>query len=77
MEKIIVNYKNTKSLSKCDINVVVVMSHGSGNAGKDSTKIVTSDGKFMQTSWILEQFTHNNCPALSGKPKIFIFQCCR
>lgn len=77
MEKIIMNYKNESSLKQVDINIVVIMSHGTGKERHDSTEVVGIDDKLLPTTWILEQFTNDNCPHLSNKPKIFIFQCCR
>lgn len=77
MEKIITNYRNDSSLKRVDINIVVVMSHGTGKERHDSTEIVGTDDELLPTTWILEQFSNENCPFLGSKPKIFIFQCCR
>lgn len=77
MEKIIKNYTKDSSLKQVDINIVVVMSHGTGKERHDSTEVVGVDDELLPTTWILEQFTNENCPYLSENPKIFIFQCCR
>lgn len=77
MEKIITNYTKDGSLKQVDINILVVMSHGRGMERHDSTEVVGIDDKFLATTWILEQFTNEQCPYLMNKPKIFIFQCCR
>lgn len=77
MEKIITNYRKDSSLKQIDINIVVIMSHGTGHERHDSTEVVGIDDNLLPTTWILEQFANDNCPQLSNKPKIFIFQCCR
>lgn len=53
------------------------MSHGTGNERSDSTEVVGIDNELLHTAWILEQFDNDSCSSLAGKPKIFIFQCCR
>lgn len=77
MQRIITNYKNDSSLKRVDINVVVVMSHGTGQERSDSTEVVGVDGELLPTTWILQEFTSDSCHYLIDKPKIFIFQCCR
>lgn len=77
MKKIITNYRKDGSLKHIDTNIVVVMSHGTGKERHDSTEVVGVDDQLLPTTWILEQFSNENCPDLCHKPKIFIFQCCR
>ena len=48
---------------------------GHGSAGG---RLYLSDNKPIKISTdIVNQFDGGNCPALSGKPKIFLFQACR
>lgn len=68
----ITSYTKTPD-KKYDINAVIIMSHGTGEETSDSTKIVGVDGELVPIHWILEQFSN----FMEGKPKIFIFQCCR
>lgn len=68
---------NGEELKEMDCIVVAVMSHGKSGPAKENTLIVTSDLQYISTSWIIDQFDHDNCKALIGKPKIFIFQMCR
>ena len=55
-----------------DMFVSVVMSHG---AAQD--KIYGSDGKSTSVERLMASFLPSKCPSLSGKPKVFFFQCCR
>ncbi|XP_066247745.1 caspase-3-like isoform X3 [Euwallacea similis] len=75
------------SFDKHDISVVVVMSHGN-NYTQDGGKITPVRGGFTQiigidnvpvlADDIIDFFTLGNYhQSLKGKPKIFIFQCCR
>ena len=48
-----------------------MLSHG------DENGITCSDGKPITVDEIRESFSTRNCSTLGGKPKIFIFQCCR
>lgn len=77
MERIITTYTKDKDLKTVDINVVVIMSHGTGKERHDSTEVVGTDEELLPTTWILGQFDNENCKHLQDKPKIFIFQCCR
>lgn len=77
MEKIITGYRKDSSLKQVDINIVVIMSHGTGAERHDSTEVVGIDHQLLPTTWILQEFDNENCPYLCNKPKIFIFQCCR
>lgn len=65
------------SLKQADCLVVTIMSHGEEGETKDSSYVVTSDNTHLGVSWIIDQFTNENCPAFHMKPKIFIFQICR
>ncbi|KAF5273981.1 hypothetical protein FQA39_LY01097 [Lamprigera yunnana] len=77
MQNKITNFRNNKSLGKFDIITVIVMSHGVGTEQSESTAIVSTDGKYLGTEWIIGQFNNSDCKHLQDKPKIFIFQCCR
>lgn len=80
MKKTIDNFTNEKEnplLRKVDCVVVAIMSHGEEGPTKESSEIITSDGKQLAVAWILEQFSNLNCPALINKPKILLFQICR
>ncbi|KAK9722438.1 Caspase domain [Popillia japonica] len=74
MRTIIESYSQNPILETGDIQVVVIMSHGNGN---NETYIKTIDGHHVEIEWIVSQFSNNICVKLAGKPKIFIFQCCR
>ncbi|XP_022907697.2 caspase Dronc-like [Onthophagus taurus] len=75
MEEIVKSFATDPDLKKYDICATIVMSHGSTKAGE--TMIVTTDGEDISTKWIVEQFYEDKCKGMVGKPKIFIFQCCR
>lgn len=77
MEKKIIEFRKNPALKKVDVGVVVIMSHGHGEVRSDSTQISGTDGEMLETTWIISQFHTATCPGLAGKPKIFIFQCCR
>ena len=55
-----------------DMFVSVVMSHGGVQ-----DKICGSDGKSTTVQRLMEAFLPTKCSSLSGKPKLFFFQCCR
>ncbi|CAG9760489.1 unnamed protein product [Ceutorhynchus assimilis] len=70
--------------SRHDISLVVIMSHGnnlikSGERIRGGfTQIAGTDNEPVSTEDIIEQFVATSShPSLRGKPKIFIFQCCR
>ncbi|XP_018324424.1 caspase-3-like [Agrilus planipennis] len=77
IEYAISSFKSNKRLKEYDVCIVVVMSHGNGGIGSDSTVIVCSNNETVETNWIVTQFDGINCRDLLGKPKIFVFQCCR
>jgi len=54
-----------------DMAIVAILSHGRHGL------ISASDGRELETEWVLRQFNNEGCPALTGKPKFFIFQACR
>ena len=56
---------------EADMAAVVVMSHGKEGS------IYFSDGRWLETDWILQQFNNVWCPSLRGKPKLFIFESSR
>lgn len=58
-----------------DLCIVIIMSHGEENNGE--LTILDQDEKPLSTAWIEEQFNNINFSIMHGKPKIFIYQCCR
>ncbi len=48
--------------------IVVVLTHGAEG------RVYTSDGRCIHTESILSKFNNQHCPALMGKPKLFILQ---
>lgn len=65
-------FRNSEELKTVDSCIVVFMSHG-----RDDTSFYTSDNQYLTVHTIVEDFNNRHCPALQGKPKIFIFQFCR
>lgn len=58
--------------------MVIIMSHGTNNQVPGGyTEISGVDGQGLSTEDVVSEFSIENCPAMKGKPKIFIFQCCR
>ncbi|KAB7496986.1 Caspase Dronc, partial [Armadillidium nasatum] len=70
--KALEDFRDDEKLSEVDSCIVVVMSHG-----QSAKEIITADNKYIRDEEIISYFTNIACPALSGKPKIFIFQYCR
>ena len=60
-----------KDFSRYDCFVCVILSHGS----KDG--IYGTDDKVINIEAITSLFRRDECPALEGKPKIFLIQACR
>lgn len=54
-----------------DMCIVVVMSHG------NKENVFACDGEKLARDWIVKEFIKSNCPHLSGKPKLFVFQACK
>lgn len=54
-----------------DMTVVVLLSHGRHGL------IAAADGRELETEWVMRQFNNEGCPALRGKPKLFLLQACR
>jgi len=71
MRQEIANFSRKPELQKADMLIVCVLSHGVLG------HMVSSDGREIETEWILRQFNNDGCPALKGKPKFFILQACR
>ena len=71
MKEEILRFAGKEDHAEGDMTAVVVMSHGRDGA------ICTSEGRELETEWILKQFNNEGCPRLRGKPKLFIFQSCR
>ena len=57
--------------SSANAFILCILSHGT----KGSVSGV--DGKPIDVDKIMSKFDGNNCPALSGKPKVFIIQACQ
>nr|XP_023029167.1 caspase-7-like isoform X2 [Leptinotarsa decemlineata] len=71
-----------KTLASVDISAVIMMSHGhNSHNGKiirgGYTEIVGIDNESLPIDDVIGRFDSGKCPVLMGKPKIFIFQCCR
>ena len=60
-----------KDHTKFDCLLVAVLTHGTKG------KLYGTDGKLVPVEEITELFSGNNCPSLTGKPKIFLLQACR
>ena len=71
MMKEILAFAGKEEHGEADMAAVVVMSHGRQGV------VRSSDGKWLETDWILKQFNNSGCPKLRGKPKLVIFQSCR
>uniref|UniRef100_A0A6P7FHH4 Caspase-1-like n=1 Tax=Diabrotica virgifera virgifera TaxID=50390 RepID=A0A6P7FHH4_DIAVI len=76
------SYRQSRDVGRGDILIVIVMSHGNNARGSEEipggfTKIQTSDDKYLNVDEVLSEFTNDRCAPMKGKPKIFIFQCCR
>lgn len=54
-----------------DCFVLFILSHGT------STGVYGSDGEIVGVEEITAIFNRHNCPALTGKPKLFFIQACR
>jgi len=67
----IYNFSKRVEHQKAEMTVVCIMSHGQHGL------IAGSDGREIDTEWMLRQFNNDLCPALKGKPKFFILQACR
>ena len=65
------SFANMPEHQDSEMCVVIFMSHGN----KDVIK--SRDGQTVPVSSLLDMFTKTNCPALVGKPKLFVIQACR
>ena len=68
------NVKEERTLSdhqNSDAFMITVLSHG------DKSFVYCSDGKELELELLYELFDDKECPALIGKPKIFIIQACQ
>jgi hypothetical protein len=77
MESKVKSFSKRSSLFSADISIVIVMSHGTRNETLGGTEVFGIDEKGILVEDLLHNFTEANCKAMVGKPKIFIFQCCR
>lgn len=71
MLDILQNFTQREEHANMDSCVVVFSSHGKGDG------IMCHDSKLISMNEIRQMFDNDNCPLLSGKPKIFIVQACR
>ncbi|XP_065167828.1 caspase-2-like isoform X1 [Atheta coriaria] len=69
-------FAKSPGLDKVDMCVIAIMSHGTGTMDAQ-TEITGIDNETVTIFDIISYFSKDNCPSLYGKPKIFIFQCCR
>lgn len=60
-----------EELKKHDIFIAIIMSHGI------SEHVITSDSEYVSYDEIIDFFSNEQCKHLVGKPKVFIFNCCR
>ncbi|EFA10767.2 caspase-7-like [Tribolium castaneum] len=77
MASAIKSFSQKSSLKTADIAVVVIMSHGTRSETIMDTEVFGLDDKSLLVEDILSHFNEDNCKSMKGKPKIFIFQCCR
>ncbi|CAG9828926.1 unnamed protein product [Diabrotica balteata] len=82
MKSKISRYRQSNDLGRGAMLIVIVMSHGNNMRGGQEipggfTQILTVDDKYLNVDDVLSEFTNDKCVAMKGKPKIFIFQCCR
>jgi hypothetical protein len=77
MKRKIREFAQRREHSHYDSCVVAIMSHGSAGCDKQSSVILAANGQYLEVEWVLEQFTNENAPGLTAKPKVFFFQTCR
>lgn len=83
MTEKVTKFSKDSSLKRVDMSVLIMMSHGSNvdNSGRvvqgGFTQIYGVDDRGLPIDDILDTFSAEKCRAMAGKPKIFIFQCCR
>lgn len=78
MENEVKKFSQSKSLKEVDISLVLMMSHGTNHSHLGGyTEIFGIDEEGYPVDHIINRFTAESCPMMAGKPKIFIFQCCR
>ncbi|KAK4327535.1 hypothetical protein Pmani_002016 [Petrolisthes manimaculis] len=65
-------FRDQKILEEVDSLVVIFMSHG-----RKGDVFYTSDDEEMTCEEVIESFSNSLCPAVCGKPKLFMFQMCR
>ena len=63
--------KKGRHHQKANAFILCVLSHGGDRY------ICGVDGERIDIDTIKSKFDGNNCPALSGKPKVFIVQACQ
>ncbi|XP_044755352.1 caspase-3-like isoform X2 [Coccinella septempunctata] len=78
IQRILKRFTKEPKLSKADICLVVVMSHGTNNKIPGGyTELMCVEGEKISTENIIDYFNESECTRLKNKPKVFIFQCCR
>ncbi|KAK7094208.1 hypothetical protein V1264_007861 [Littorina saxatilis] len=83
MKQKLLKFSQDKRLGKVDSCVVIILSHGSDGDiifGKDGQLDGNSkpvENTYIRVTDLRTLFCTSGCAALSGKPKLFIFQACR
>lgn len=76
MKKLITGFSWDQDLKKVDSLVVFIMCHGK-QPQPGSVNLITRDGGFVLSSWIIDQFVRSPFHDGRRKPKMFFFQTCR
>lgn len=81
MQNTIADFTSDPALANIDSTVVFIMSHGKQfKVGERSVDLIMSDGKNLNTKYIVDQFFSNTSKFTKvdeRKPKLFFFQACR
>ncbi|CAL4101399.1 unnamed protein product, partial [Meganyctiphanes norvegica] len=67
--------QSEKGLKNVDCLIIIIMSHG--DARKDERRFFANDMEPIELDDVRYRFTASQCPALDGKPKIFLSNFCR
>ncbi|KAL7642768.1 UNVERIFIED_CONTAM: hypothetical protein RMT77_006056 [Armadillidium vulgare] len=70
VKSVINSYAYQVDHSECDCFVMIFMSHG-------EQQILWAKDDNFKPDILFNEFTADNCPSLSGKPKLFFVQACR
>lgn len=69
--QVLTHVRQMEMLDEVSCCIFVVSSHGT-----PQQQFLTSDGHLMDTQWLCRFFRDSQCPRLSNKPKLFIFDLC-